>query len=117
MRYKEIYKNIVKRIKIWELEHFYIVAIKQETIIGIKRIAIGNYGSISVNPYKIQSYLQTKMADGYILVHTHPRNEISHSFADVCTTNYFKQVIKFTFRGSMIITKYNYEFVPTIWEN
>lgn len=117
MLYSSIHKKIVSRIREWNQESFYVIAVKNDNIIGIKRIAIGSCDSVTINPYEIQRYIEDKDADGYLIAHTHPYNETSHSFADVCTTNYFKQVIKYTFLGSMIITKKDYDFVPAIWDD
>lgn len=116
MLYKEIQNRIAKKIKAWDIEHFYVVAVKQDTIIGIRKMGIQNINSVSINPYKIEQYLQKKDANEYIMAHNHPNNNLLASYGDVCSTNFFKQVISYPCIGCMIITKQDYSFIPIIWD-
>lgn len=115
MLYRSMVGKVRKRIKDWTIEHLYVIALKEDIIVGIKKMGTQSISSVSLSFSKMTSYLYSRDADSYIIVHSHTNRIVEHSYCDVVATNLCKIMVPFEFKGSLVITKSRYEFVPSIW--
>ncbi len=105
--YTKIYQKLCKKVPNWSIENFYLISLRRDKIVSIKRITQGST-YCSVNPYELAQRIRTLKGDAYVIAHNHPGGDIRHSFGDMVAIDHFRERVVFPLVGSLIFTKDNF---------